>query len=330
VYPESGGSRSSTGVEPAATGSGRELKPRPSDVDETTEGTLLVVAAAAGFGTIGIFGEVAARIDLALSTMLPLRFALATVVVVAVATLRDWSLPATRRGLAATLGLGVVYTLMTLSFFVSLRYLTAGLATIVLYTYPAMAVVVSAPALSEPITVRKLVALGLTTAGVALVVWTDAAGVGPLGVGLALGAAACYAVYTVGSRAVVPSASPRGVMLGVLVGTTLSMAAYGVLDGGLALPATRAQWGVVLGLAVVSTVLPHLLFYEGVSRIEAGRVGVVSTVEPVVTVTLGALLLDERVTAVVVAGGALVLGGVVLVQRGRGPTPDADGASEAT
>jgi drug/metabolite transporter (DMT)-like permease len=35
--------------------------------------------------------------------------------------------------------------------------------------------------------------------------------------------------------------------------------------------------GVVLGLAVVSTVVPHVLFYEGVDRLEASRVGVVST-----------------------------------------------------
>jgi drug/metabolite transporter (DMT)-like permease len=39
--------------------------------------------------------------------------------------------------------------------------------------------------------------------------------------------------------------------------------------------------------------------------------------EPVVTVFLGAALLDEAVTPFVVAGGALVLGGVLLVQRDR-------------
>jgi drug/metabolite transporter (DMT)-like permease len=285
-------------------------------MEESTEGTLMVFAAAAGFGTIGVFGEVAASIDLALSTMLPVRFALATVVVAAVALARDWSLPGGRT-LASTLGLGVVYTLMTLFFFVSLRHLTAGLATIVLYTYPALVVLLSAAVLGESVTARKLAALALSTAGVALVVWTDTAGADPVGVALALAAALCYAVYTAGSRSVVPRATPEGVMLGVLIGTTLSMAGYGALDGGLALPSGSAEWGVVLGLVVLSTVLPHLLFYEGVSRIEAGRVGVVSTVEPVVTVVLGALLLGERVTLVTVAGGALVLAGVVLVQRRR-------------
>lgn len=298
---------------------------------ESTIGTLLAFGAAAGFGTIGIFGEVAAVIDLRLATLLPVRFALATLVVGALAVTRGWARPRSSRDWLATLGLGVVYTAMTLCFFVSLRFLTAGLATIVLYTYPTLVVALSAPILGEPVTRHKLLALGLATGGVALVVGTGAAGVHPVGVGLALGAAACYAVYTTGSRLLSPSLAPRALMLGILVGTTASMLGYGVLDGGLALPAGRDEWGVVLGITVVSTVVPHLLFYEGVARLEASRVGVVSTVEPVVTVALGALLLGEPVTPVVVAGGVLVLGGVLLVQsqgNDAGSMPEAPAATD--
>jgi drug/metabolite transporter (DMT)-like permease len=295
-------------------------------VRDSTTGALLVFAAAAGFGTIGIFGEIAAAIDLELSTLLPVRFGLATLVVAALAAIRGWARPKSRRDWSVTLALGVVYTAMTLFFFVSLRDLTAGLATVVLYTYPAMVVVLSAAFLDEPITTRKLFALALAMGGVGLVVGTDTAGADPIGVALALGAAACYAVYTTGSRGVSSRLAPRALMLGVLVGTTASMAVYGVLDGGLALPAGGDEWGVVLGMVVVSTVLPLLMFYEGVSRLEASRVGVVSTVEPVVTVALGAIILGEQVTVFVVGGGALVLIAVVLAHGDRQETPEHSGA----
>lgn len=275
-------------------------------------------AAAAGFGTIGIFGEVAASIDLPLATLLPLRFVVATGAVLALAAIREWSLPATRREWLATLALGVVYAAMTLLYFVSLRYLTAGLATIVLYTSPTFVVVLSAAFLDERITRRTLLAVALAIGGVALVVGTDTAGAEPLGVVLGLGAAVCYATYTTGSRFALGGMAPRALMIGVLLGTTVSMIVYGVLDGRLSAPGGGAEWGVVLGLAVVSTMIPHVLFYEGVDRLAASRVGVVATVEPVVTVILGAALLDEAVTPFVVAGGALVLGGVLLVQRDRG------------
>lgn len=291
---------------------------------DTTLGGLLVLGAAAGFGTIGIFGELAVATGLPLRTMLPLRFALATALIGCIAGLREWPLPASPRTWGVLLGLGVVYTAMTLLYFISLRFLTAGLATIVLYTYPAFVVGLSAVLLGESLTGRKLLALALTLGGVVLVVGTDTAGAEPLGVGLALGAAVCYALYTAGSRAAVPSTSPGGLTFGVLVGTTLSMSVYGVLDGGLALPAAPDEWAIVVGLAVVSTVIPHLMFYQGVARLEAGRVGVISTAEPVVTVMLGAVLLGETVTAFVLLGGGLVLGGVVLAQRGRADADDGD------
>lgn len=287
---------------------------------EPTLGTLLVVGAAAGFGTIGIFGEVAATIDLSLSTLLPVRFVLATAIVAVFALARGWAIPRSGRAWLATLGLGVVYTLMTVSFFVSLRYLTAGIATIVLYTYPTVVVVLSAVFLGEAVTRRKLVALALATGGVGLVVGTGTAGVGGVGVALALGAAGSYGVYTTGSRLLSPSLAPRALMLGILVGAAASMVGYGVLADGIGLPSGREEWAVVLGLTVVSTVVPHLLFYEGVARLEASRVGVVSTVEPVVTVALGALLLNEPVTVFVLAGGGMVLAAVVWIQ-GRSDEP---------
>jgi drug/metabolite transporter (DMT)-like permease len=300
-------------------------------VRDTTVGALLVFGAAAGFGTIGIFGEIALLIDLDLATLLPVRFVVATLVVTGLALARGWLFPQSYRDWLVTLGLGVVYTAMTVCFFVSLRFLTAGFATIILYTYPTFVVVLSAPVLGEPVTRRKLVSLALATGGVALVVGTGTLAVDLTGIGLALGAALFYALYTTGSRALSSSLSPRALMIGILVGATASMVVYGVVDGGLAVPTGRDEVGVILGIAIVATVVPHLLFYEGVARLEASRVGLVSTVEPVVTVALGALLLGEPVTLFVIAGGVLVVTGVLLVQSERsepGMVPEAPAVSD--
>lgn len=287
-----------------------------------------MLGAATGFGTIGIFGELAIAIGISLSTLLPARFALATAFVLALAAVGRWSLPDSPRQWVATLALGVVYTGLTLAYFASLDYLTAGLATVVLYTYPAFVVVLSAAALEESISAVTLAALSCSLGGVVLIVGADPAGASLTGVALALAAAVCYAVYTVGSRTVVGSLAPRSLMSGALVGTTCSMLAYGALADGLALPAGADQWGVVVGLAVVGTVLPLVLFYEGVERLAASRVGIVSTTEPLVTVALGAVVLEEPVTPGLLAGGALVLAGVALVQRDRGDgRPPSDGGT---
>lgn len=290
---------------------------------------MYVLGATAGFGTIGIFGELALRADIALSTLLPVRFVVALGILAGIAALRGWAWPASSREWGATLALGVVYTGMTVLYFSSLVYLTAGLATIVLYTYPTMVVVLAVWLLEETLTRLRVLALVLATAGVAIVVGAGVGAVDPLGIGLALGAAICYAVYTAGSRRLSPVMRPRSLMIGVLLGTTLSMAGYGALDGGLALPVGNAQWEIVLGLALLSTVVPHLLFYEGVARLQASQVGVLSTTEVLVTVLLGVVLLGEPVTAVLVGGGMLVVAGVLLVnadgpaERPTEPAPSA-------
>lgn len=298
-------------------------------VRESTRGIVYVLGATAGFGTIGIFGELALRADIALSTLLPVRFVVALGILAGIAALRGWAWPASSREWGATLALGVVYTGMTVLYFSSLVYLTAGLATIVLYTYPTMVVVLAVWLLEETLTRLRVLALVLATAGVAIVVGAGVGAVDPLGIGLALGAAICYAVYTAGSRRLSPVMRPRSLMIGVLLGTTLSMAGYGALDGGLALPVGNAQWEIVLGLALLSTVVPHLLFYEGVARLQASQVGVLSTTEVLVTVLLGVVLLGEPVTAVLVGGGVLVVAGVLLVnadgpaERPTEPAPSA-------
>lgn len=299
----------------------------------STTGTLLVLGAAAGFGTIGIFGEFAIATGLPLSTLLPVRFCLATVAVLVMVLLHGWSLPTTRREWLVTLTLGCVYTAMTIAFFTSLRYLTAGLATIVLYTYPTLVVVLGVVVLRESIGARLVTGLVCSLAGIGFVVGvggteTTTAEFAPLGVGLALAAAACYAVYTAGSRRVIGTLSPRPLMIGVLVGTTISMLAYGLLAGGLAVPVNGREWAITAGLAVIGTVLPLVLFYEGVKRLPASRVGIISTAEPVVTVGLGVALLEEPLTWNLLVGGSLVLLGVTLVQGNRpdelspGETPD--------
>jgi len=107
------------------------------------------------------------------------------------------------------------------------------------------------------------------------------------------------------------------------------MIGYGVIDGGLSLPREQTHWGIILGIVIFSTVLPHILFYQGVSRLEASRVGIISTVEPVVTVILGVILLNEALTIPIIIGGGFVLIGVVFAQRPSGRSSPQSDLSES-
>src|SRR5436190_22025247 len=65
--------------------------------------------------------------------------------------------------------------------------------------------------------------------------------------------------------------------------------------------------------------IPSILFLAGTRRIGGTRAGILMLFEPVVGVALAAVLLDERLTAIQVAGGLAVLGAALILQRSEAP-----------
>lgn len=289
-------------------------------MSERTLGGAMVFAAAAGFGTLAIFGKLAATVGISTPTLLLFRFLVATVATLAYFGLNGRAQRLSGRPLRVALSMGVVYGAMTVLFFLGLEFIPAGLAAIVFYTYPVHVFAISAVLLDERLTPRKLLALGGAVAGVGLLVGASPAGATPLGVLLVLAAAVGYATYTTGSRASLSAVDPAPLTTTALVAATVSMVPYGALSGQLSVPTGPVQWLVVVGIGLVGTAAPIVLFVRGLDLIEAGHASILGTAEPVVTVLLGIVLLGEPITPALVGGGVLVLSGVLLIQREGRPT----------
>ena len=283
-------------------------------MNRETVGVVMVLFAAAGFGTLAIFGKFAEEAGLNTTTLLTFRFVVAAVLLWLGLVVWGRARLLSGRRLRAALALGVLYATFSALFFWGLLFVPAGVAGIAFYTYPVGVYVLSVTFLDEGLSGRKLVALVFALGGVALVARADPGAVDLFGVALIVLAAAGYAGYITGSRAAVASVS-ADILTGVaLIATALVFVAFGLGSGRLFLPTTVDQWVPILGTAVLGTTLPLFLYVSGLERIEASRAAVTSTVEPVVTVLLGISILDEAFTLSLVSGGALVLGGVLLIQ----------------
>jgi drug/metabolite transporter (DMT)-like permease len=286
-------------------------------------GVGLILLSAGGFATLGIFGKLAATAGLSIPTVLAFRFLLASVVVWGmfgvVGSIGGGGAGGRRyltgRTLLVALGLGSVgYAAVSGLYFWGLAYLTAGLVGIVFYTYPVFVVVFAVLFLDETVTRRTAAALTLALAGVSLVMGADTAGADPVGVGLVLAAAVVYAGYITVGRTTLSTVDSRTLTAHVVPATAASFFLYGGATGTLSVPATLTEWGILVGLAVVATALPMFTFFAGLARLGASRASIVSTVEPAMTVSLGAVVLSESVTPMTVTGGALVVVGVLLVE----------------
>jgi drug/metabolite transporter (DMT)-like permease len=280
-------------------------------MDRQTTGLVFTVLAAALFGTLGIFGKGAATTELSVTTLLAGRFVAATAVLWGVLSFRSGSSRLPGRVAGLELGLGLTYGIMSIAYFESLAWLSAGVAAVLLFTYPVQVTVASAVALDEPMTVPKGVALLAATSGVVLVVLGDDVVVGGTGVVLVGVASVCYTLYTMGTRAVIGDVAPLVHVAYVFLGVTATVLVYGLTAGSLTVPNTPESWLVIAGITVVGTLVPLVLFTEGLARIEASRASILSTSEPLTTVLLGIVLLDETLTVSVGLGALLILAGVV-------------------
>jgi drug/metabolite transporter (DMT)-like permease len=108
-----------------------------------------------------------------------------------------------------------------------------------------------------------------------------------------------------------------------LVGTAILVLACAI-GGDLALPPPDAKVWVALGfLGVFGTAIAFVWFYDGVVAIGPARTGVFINLVPVFAVALGVLLLGERVEASMLAGGAIVVAGIWIINRPQPVSPPA-------
>lgn len=196
-------------------------------------------------------------------------------------------------------------------FFAAVDRTGAGLATLVaLGAAPAATGVGARYLQGEPITVAWLAATVFAVAGCALLLLPNGrTGVDPLGVLLALIAAGCYGGYTVAAKQLLRASRPvEGVIAASLLGGGLVLApAFTVHSSGL-----LSAHGVLLvvWLGLVCTALAYVLFVRGLRGVPASTAGTLSLAAPLVAVTVSALVLGERLAALTIVGGSLLLAGI--------------------
>jgi drug/metabolite transporter (DMT)-like permease len=283
-------------------------------------GTLFCLASGAAFGSMAIFGKLAYDEGVNVGTLLAVRFTVAAalfwMLVLANRSVRE-ARALSRRDVGSGLALGAAgYAAQAGLFFTALERIDASILSLLLYTFPAMVTVTAILLGREHANRRRLIALALTSSGLVLVLAGAAAGAfDAIGAALALGAAAVYTAYILLSERVAIRIRPyllsALVCSGAAVTLTAGSAALGQLQPS---SVTSLGWLWLLGIAVVSTVAAIGFFFAGLRRVGPSNAAILATVEPVVTVFLAVLIFGETLAVVQIAGAALVLTSVLVLQ----------------
>jgi drug/metabolite transporter (DMT)-like permease len=283
-------------------------------------GAIVCLLSAAAFGAMGIFGKLAFDDGVTAGTLLAARFVIAAVVLWCLMLMKgsvSQIRAVARRDLVVALGLGACgYALQATCYFVALQHVDASLLSLILYTFPAIVTVAAVALGRERLDRRRVLALGLVSTGLVLILGTaGASSVSGLGVALGLGAALTYSTYILTSDGVATRVPALTLAAIVCTGAAISLTVGSLLTGQLHPGGvTLAGWGWLACIAVVSTVGAITLFFAGLSHVGPTSASILSTFEPVVTVVLAAVVLAESLTLIQIAGGALVLTAVLVLR----------------
>ncbi len=221
-----------------------------------------------------------------------------------------------RQGLLAATGVGAVNAVGMVLFFFSLNFLEASLTSMILALSPA--IVLSLLALrGERLTRRHLVRLGLALAGVYLLIGPTGA-VDWFGASLTLLATFFFSLQMAMTQWTLIGYPARSVMFYVTGTMTIFVGGWWLATGAVWSAPGPNGWLAVIILAVVSTYLARLGYFNAVTRIGSGQLALLGPVETLLSVVWSILFLGERLAPLQAVGGALILVSALLAVRRLG------------
>ena len=281
-------------------------------------GTLSATLAGILWGCIGIFIR---RFALTMTSMqmVTIRTALtAAILFIILLVFKRDMLKIKLRDIWCFIGTGVCSIIFfNYCYFSCINLTSLSVAAVLLYTAPAMVMIMSAIIFKEKVTVQKIRALLLATLGCVLVSGITGSNslISKEGILAGLGAGLGYALYSIFSRA----ALNKGYKSLTIIFYTFLVALIGLIPftdwkaiGSVMFKSSEDFLYCIL-FAVVSTVLPYIFYTYGLTKLTPSKTSIMASIEPVAATIVGFLFFNERPTTTAFFAIACILFSIILL-----------------
>ena len=229
--------------------------------------------------------------------------------------------------LAACL-IGIIgYYMSSLFDFVGLQYVSASIERIILFIYPTLAVLLNLLIFKVAITKKQWIAIFITYFGIGLAYWGELNQIPDtkmffFGTWMILLCAITFALYLVGSGKIIPKiGAPQFTSLSMLAASVGIFIHYFVthrqdITSIIDMPILNSSSiYYVIGLAIISTVIPSFLISGGMKRIGSNDLAIITSIGPVSTLFQARWVLNEAFSWEQILGTVFVVLGVILVKK---------------
>ncbi len=281
-----------------------------------TKGKLFLVLSAFFFGILPVFASVAYRGGINGVTLSFLRSFISVPVLYAMIRADKKSLHLTRKQLYAVIKLSTIGgALPIVLLYLSYNFIPTGLATTLHFVYPLVIVLLSAIIYREKMSRITLCSVLFVTIGIFM--FTDLnVKASKIGIIFALLSGIFYSFYVI---YIDHSGLDRMdyIVLTFYIMLIMSVAIFifGLAVGGISFDFKPVSWSFATIISLITTLGATPLLQMGIRYEGASTAGIISSVEPITTIVLGAIFLGEIIGTGQIIGGALILFGVFLSQR---------------
>lgn len=200
---------------------------------------------------------------------------------------------------------------------ISEHNITSGMASILNSTVPFFTMILIPFFVPEEAwTLPKMIGLVVGFAGVVILAYhpVDGGSGFQWGALLVLLASVSYAVSAIFARRVTYGVEPAALAFGQSIFANLVLWPTALLfEGSIQLPVQTMTWVSILWLGIMATAIGTFFFYSLINTVGATRTTLTTYIFPLVGVLLGVLILNEALSWRLLAGGALIIAGVAIV-----------------
>lgn len=281
-------------------------------------GDILIIIAGLFWGSMGIFVRHLNDLGFSSIQVACLRLTTAGILFALILLIKDRKgFKIALRDIPLFLALGLVSILFfTCCYFTAIRLMTMSTAAILLYTSPIWVMVLAIIFLKEKFTIQKLIALILAFAGCVLVSGFGGK-VTVVGILVGLGSGLGYGLYSIFGTFALKKYSPYTVtcytFLIAGLGSIFVSNPVDLVSKISSIENKPALFGFVLLTAVVTAVIPFLLYTLGLNMTTAGKAAVLATVEPAAATLFGFFVMKETAGPVAIAGILLVFAAIIVL-----------------
>lgn len=212
-------------------------------------------------------------------------------------------------------GAGLIYAVQCFCYFTAFNYISASIGAVLYNCYPVFVIIMSKLFLNDTITRKKVIGVVTAILGTIIILYSRWETPQIIGIVLIFATAFVSSIYMVYNKKFTSKFDTTVLTMYVCFVCALYFFIHSVIVGEFVVPTSMTIWVNMTLLAVWSTIIGLYGFMRAISLLDVGLVSIINLAEPIFTILLSYMILNENLTIQQIIGSMVVVCGIYFYEN---------------